>query len=213
MTYVAVDVDGTLTHSNVSFSFGRFLYRKGVVSLFQVFMPVLYYGAHLLGCLSVQRLHNLIFRTLFLGRKKSQIEQAVDEFLDLHGEQLIRPCVKHEIAVLQQKGARLALLSSSPDFLVKKVASMLGIEEWVATEYEVDDKGVFSSIGRVVTGEVKADVVTEVKRRYGLAITAMTDSMLDIPLLEVADEVVAVFPDRSLRRYAKKRGWRIVQNG
>jgi len=213
VTYVAVDVDGTLTNSNVSFAFGCFLYCKGVVSFFQVFMPALYYGAHSLGCISLECLHRFIFQMLFYGRKKDQIEQAVDEFLTLHGQQLIRDFIKEELTSLQQKGARLALLSSSPDFLVKKVARMLDIEEWVATEYEVDNKGTFSTIGRIVTGMVKAQIVRDVRKRDGLAIIAMTDSMLDIPLLEEADEVVVVFPDRKLKRHAKKRGWRIVNSG
>ena len=213
MTYVAVDVDGTLTHSNVSFAFGRFLYRKGVISFAHACMPAFFYLAHSLGCISIERLHRFIFQTLFLGRPKDQIEKCVDVFLDLHGQQLLRPSIREEIAVLRQQGARLALLSSSPDFLVEKVARMLAIQEWVATEYVVDTTGVFASIGRIVTGEVKAQIVREIKRRDGVAIIAMTDSMLDMPLLEEADEVVAVYPDRRLKSVAAQRGWRIVNSG
>lgn len=211
--YIAVDVDGTLTHSNVSFAFGRFLYRKGIVSFFQVFLPALFYAFHVIGWISVERLHRSIFKVLFFGRSKGQTEEAVDEFLAVHGSELIRQSIKNEITSLRKKGDRVALLSSSPDFLVSKVAHLLAIEEWVATEYEVDEKGNFSSIGRIVTGKVKAQIAKAVKSKEGLAITAMTDSMLDVPLLEEADEVVAVFPDRKLRQYAKIRGWRIVNSG
>jgi HAD superfamily phosphoserine phosphatase-like hydrolase len=211
--YVAVDVDGTLTHSNVSFAFGRFLYQKGIASFFQVFLPVLYYGIHSLGWLSVEQLHRSIFRVLFSGRKREQIELAVDEFLTLHGNQLIRPSIRKELSLLQQQRCKIALLSSSPDFLVRKVASMLGIEDWAATAYEVDERGFFTGIGRIVTGEVKAQIVKHVKAQEGATVLAMTDSMLDMPLLEAADEVVAVFPDRKLRRCAKERGWRIVNSG
>ena len=211
--YIAVDVDGTLTHSNVSFAFGRFLYCKGMVSFFRVLLPVIFYALHVIGWISVECLHRSIFKILFCGRSKERIGEAVDEFLALSGPALLRPSVQHELTSLRNRGDRVALLSSSPDFLVSKVAHQLGIEEWVATEYEVDEKGNFSSIGRIVTGTVKAHIAKEVKRRDGLPITAMTDSMLDVPLLEEADEVVAVFPDRKLRKYAKKRGWRIVNSG
>lgn len=211
--YIAVDVDGTLTHSNVSFAFGRFLYRKGIVSFFQVFLPALFYAIHVIGWISVECLHRSIFNILFFGRSKEQTDEAVDEFLAVHGSELIRQSIKNEITSLRKKGDRVALLSSSPDFLVSKVAHLLAIEEWVATEYEVDEKGNFSSIGRIVTGKVKAQIAKAVKSKEGLAITAMTDSMLDVPLLEEADEVVAVFPDRKLRQYAKIRGWRIVNSG
>lgn len=213
LTYVAVDVDGTLTHSNVSFAFGRFLYRKGVISLFQAFMPALLYGLHRIGLLSIERLHKSIFKILFYRRASTVIEQAVDEFLASSSSFLIRERIKEELALLRKGGAHLALLSSSPDFLVKRVARILAIDEWHATEYVVDESGAFSSIRKVVTGSVKAQIATEVKKEQGALITAMTDSMCDLPLLEVADQVVAVFPDRKLELCARKRGWRIVNNG
>ena len=208
--YVAVDVDGTLTRSNVSFAFGRFLYQKGVISCFQAFLPALYYGAHLIGLLSVVMLHRFIFWTLFLGRKKEVVEAAVDEFLATQAHHLIRPSIKEEIVSLQAEGARVALLSSSPDFLVKGLCSILALEEWHATEYVVDTAGCFTSVGRVVTGSVKAEIVRNVKKSQGTKTMAMTDSMLDSPLFEEVDTVVAVCPDRALKRLACKKGWRVV---
>jgi HAD superfamily phosphoserine phosphatase-like hydrolase len=213
VTYVAVDVDGTLTHSNVSFAFGRFLYRNGVISFFQAVMPALYYWAQVLGCISVECLHRRIFKTLFYGRSGEYIERIADEFLHLSSTHLIRRQIQKELFALRRDGAHLALLSSSPDFLVKKVASLLDIEEWHATEYIVDDRGRFSGVGRVVTGTVKAEIVREVRRRQGSFIIAMSDSILDLPLLEAADEAVAVFPDRRLSRCARHRGWRVVKSG
>ncbi len=211
--YIAVDVDGTLTTSNVSFAFGKFLYRQGMISLWQACVPIVCYAAHAVGLLSLEYLHRRIFRTLFYGRNKAQIERAVDTFLDLQGQQLLRRSISDELALFRRQGARLALLSSSPDFLVEKLAKMLAIQEWAATEYIVDGQGLFSSIGQVVTGAVKADIVKVVKHRDGGRIVAMTDSMVDIPLLEAADEVIAVYPDRRLRRTACKRGWRVVDGG
>ena len=52
-----------------------------------------------------------------------------------------------------------------------------------------------------------------ITEQNGVAIIAMTDSMLDMPLLEEADEVVAVYPDRRLKSVAAQRGWRIVNSG
>lgn len=213
MTYAAIDVDGTLTHSNVSFAFGRFLYRQGEISLLQALMPAVFYAAHALGFLSTERLHQMIFRRLFRGRQKAQIDRAVDVFFDRHGQQLLRDSIKEETALLQQRGVRCALLSSSPDFLVEKIARMVAIQEWTATTYTVDGRGGFSSVGRVVTGEVKAQIVEDIKRRDGLSILALTDSILDLPLLEAADQVVVVCPDRALQKIARQRGWRVIHDG
>jgi HAD superfamily phosphoserine phosphatase-like hydrolase len=207
--FVAFDVDGTLTCSNTSFAFGRFLYEKGRISSCQALRAALRYAAHRLGFLSVQALHTGIFGILFLGKDKNQIDKDVVRFLDAKWEGLVRKSMLKELSSLE--GQRIALLSSSPDFLIREIARRLGLKEWYATEYVTDSEGRFQRLGRIVTGAVKAQIVQEVKKNDGLAIMALTDSMQDAPLLEEAATVVAVFPERRLARLAKERGWRIVE--
>lgn len=208
--YVAVDLDGTLTKSNVSFAFGRFLYAHGRISLIQTFLPAFLYLFHWLGLLSIERLHQLVFRALFLGKPRADIETDVAQFLDLHWSTLVRPSIQTELSQFVAQGAHVALLSSSPDFLVRQVAKRLGIEDVQATEYIVDEKGHFAAIGQLVNGFMKAQIVQKVKKIEALEIVAITDSILDKPLLEEADVVIAVAPDRKLARLARLRGWRVV---
>jgi HAD superfamily phosphoserine phosphatase-like hydrolase len=207
--FVAVDVDGTLTRSNVSFAFGHFLYGQGRISLCQALRAALRYAVHKLGLLSVQALHTEIFRILFSGQDKHQIDNAVVQFWNEKWEGLVRTSILNELKALH--GQRIALLSASPDFLIRPIAKRLGIQEWYATEYVTDSEGRFQRVGRIVTGTVKAEIARQVKKKDGLAIMALTDSMQDAPLLEEATVVVAVFPERGLARLAKERGWRIVK--
>lgn len=207
--FVAFDVDGTLTSSNISFAFGRFLYERGHISLWQALRSALRYAAHRLGLLSVETLHTSIFGILFLGTKKAKIEAEVVRFWDEQWETLVRPSILSELEVF--RGQRIALLSASPDFLVSQIAQRLSLDEWYATEYVTDSEGRYSRIGRIMTGEMKASIAREVKKNTGLAIVALTDSMQDAPLLKEATTVVAVFPEKRLERLAKERGWRIVK--
>lgn len=207
--FVAFDVDGTLTRSNTSFAFGRFLYENGRISLWQALRAALRYAAHKAGFLSVQALHTGIFGILFLGKDKLQIDNDVVRFWDERWDDLVRKSMLQELNALH--GQRVALLSASPDFLLREIAKRLGLSEWYATEYITDSEGRFQRLGRIVTGAVKAQIAREVKKNDGLAIMALTDSMQDAPLLEEATTVVTVFPERRLARLAKERGWRIVR--
>ena len=207
--FVAFDVDGTLIRSNTSFAFGRFLYENGRITLWQALRAALRYAAHKMGFLSVQALHTGIFAILFLGEDKHQIDNDVVRFWNEKWDSLVRTSMLTELNGLH--GQRVALLSASPDFLIREVAKRLGLNEWYATEYVTDSEGRFQRLGRIVTGAVKAQIVREMKKNEGLAIMALTDSMQDAPLLEESTTVVAVFPERRLARLAKERGWRIVR--
>jgi len=208
--YIAVDVDGTLTHSNVSFSFGKYMYEQGLISFFDASRSTCSYFFHTLGLLSMESLHNSIFCSLFSGKRADQIEKAADLFFEQKGNALFRLSVVEEILLLHKDGARVVLLSSSPDFLVEKVARYIGVEEWCATEYVVES-GVFSKVGKIITGSEKAKIAAEVRVKEGAPITVFTDSALDLPLAFIADQVVAVSPDRALLRASKEKGWRVIR--
>jgi HAD superfamily phosphoserine phosphatase-like hydrolase len=208
--YVAVDVDGTITRSNISFAFGRFLYDNGEISFFRALQLAAYYGAHCLGLLSIDRLHTLVFHALFQGRHAASIQTRVQQFFSQYGEALIRTHIREELFRRQAEGATIALLSSSPDFLVREVARLLSVDRWYGTEYVVDSQGRFAFLGRVVSGAVKAQIAREAKALRHCFVMAMTDSVLDKALLDEAHIVVVVVPDRQLARIAHHNGWRVI---
>lgn len=206
--YVAVDVDGTLTRSNLSFLFGNFLYKNGLISLSQAIRAIVLYALHLLGILSVESLHRAIFSSLFLGVKRGIYEEAADRFF-AEPKSFLRKDVVAEVEKLGRNGARLVLLSSSPDFLVQRMARHLNIEEWHGTEYCTGADGCFSNIGQVITGKDKAKLALRDKNE-GTAILSFGDSMLDVPLFEVSNSVVVVCPKGKLAKMASKKGWRVM---
>jgi len=65
-----------------------------------------------------------------------------------------------------------------------------------------------------LTGENKRRLMVEQAKRLQIpkqACCALSDSVLDLPLLEEAGEAIAVNPDRRLRREARRRGWKIIK--
>ena len=118
-------------------------------------------------------------------------------------------------------GDLLCIVTTTNRFLAQVYADIFGIEHLVATEAATTDG---TPTGRF-TGEVQGDPcfgprkVTNVqrwleaggRRREEFERTIFySDSRNDLPLLEWADEAVAVDPDEVLRAEALKRGWRIL---
>ena len=67
-------------------------------------------------------------------------------------------------------------------------------------------------VGDLLHGPAKAEAVRALAQREGLDLqrcAAYSDSANDIPMLSLVGQPCAVNPDRTLRRHARERGWRI----
>lgn len=107
----------------------------------------------------------------------------------------------------------MAILSSSPDFLVESIAKRLNIPYWIGTCYRVDQEGQICEIAQVVDGEYKAEFLHQLMRRYQLnkeQVTAYSDSLLDLPMMNVAGVKVGVNPGRLFYSHCKKHHWNII---
>lgn len=136
---------------------------------------------------------DVIPRLLDDVRKESQ------GFIDLHTE----------------AGRDTFVISASPIEIVQTLAQELDMTGAIAT--------VAETIDRVYTGELaepfcygpaKADAIRKIanERGYDLALCySYSDSVSDLPMLEVVGHPVAVNPDNALETVARNRGWPIVE--
>jgi HAD superfamily hydrolase (TIGR01490 family) len=134
-----------------------------------------------------------------LVRSFSQI--AVNRFRDRLTDSLLKTHSDDECLIS----------SGTLSFLVKEIASILGIKTYFGTDAELRD-GFY-------TGKVKGrpnfedEKVKKIRHWLGKrqveAVTAYSDSVHDLPLLTFADKAVAVNPDDHLRRIALEKGWKI----
>ena len=74
--------------------------------------------------------------------------------------------------------------------------------------------GVFTGrlVGDILHGPGKKHAVAALAALQQLDLekcTAYSDSINDLPMLEMVGSPVAVNPDRKLRRYAEERGWTV----
>jgi HAD superfamily phosphoserine phosphatase-like hydrolase len=202
------DLDHTLLTANCSFRFGAYLYRKQGFSLFSLFYSMGCYGLHKMDLLSVQRLHERLFKQLFKGSSALLLKQFVVNFVSDEIPHLLYQPVLTRLQKAQELGHRIFILSSSPDFIVSEIVRHFQVQEWRATPYLLDSEQRFSSIGTVLCGQEKRALV--MKLEEATTIYAYSDSHLDLPLLEASTHPVGVNPDRSLRSICQRRGWEIL---
>lgn len=112
----------------------------------------------------------------------------------------------------QQQGHVVVVISASTQFAVQPVAEHLGLE-FLCTRLAVENDRVTGEIvsppcygaGKVAWARQLADQhAIPIGRSY-----FYTDSLSDLPLLEIVEHPIAVNPDPRLKRLAVQRGWPI----
>jgi phosphoserine phosphatase len=105
------------------------------------------------------------------------------------------------------------VVSASGEEMVQPIAAALGAEHCAATRMEVTDGRYTGEIDFYCYGEGKAVAARELARRHGYRLEecfAYSDSITDLPLLELVGHPHAVNPDRALRRAARAQGWPVL---
>jgi phosphoserine phosphatase len=121
-----------------------------------------------------------------------------------------RPSVLGELESERVRGRRVVIASGTYQPVADAFAGRVGAVE-LGTQLEVSGGRATGRLaGAIGTRGSKAEAVRaaagsdRIARAYG-------DTEADIPMLELADEAVAVAPDEALRRVAVARGWRIIE--
>jgi HAD superfamily hydrolase (TIGR01490 family) len=120
----------------------------------------------------------------------------------------------HALAQLHQDaGQRVWLVTAAPVELGRIIAQRLGLTGALGTVAEVrDGRYTGNLVGDLLHGPAKATAIQALAHAEGLHLdrcSAYSDSVNDTPMLSLVGHAVAVNPDASLRREARKRGWEI----
>lgn len=211
---VIFDLDGTLARVNVSYAFAQFLHKKKILSLGKMLTLVGINLAHKCGLCSVEYVHQFAFSTILAQKQAASMQQEIDLFLKETLPTLFRPYLLERLQEALDAGATIWLLSSSPECVVEPIAAHLGITTCMATRYEITN-GIYTKVASIVTGQTKRAFLEEFLVNSSLErsnITAYSDSINDLPLLEAVGTVIAVCPDSCLKKIARKRSWQVWED-
>jgi len=126
----------------------------------------------------------------------------------------VRPESRKLLNMHKEKGRDTWIVSASPQVLVEPLAASLGMTGAIGTRGEIVDGTYTGNLdGEFVYGAGKADAIEKLAagRGYELQLSyAYSDSVSDLPMLEVVGHPVAVNPDSDLESIAHERGWPVV---
>lgn len=210
---VVFDLDHTLVTTNISFAFGKYLYQIGVLSFPAMLKTSFAYFRHKAFGKSLSWLHHQSLNAFLSSFQKAALRDHVNGFYDLHLTSLFHLPSLHYLEEAKRSEKNIALMSSSPDFLVEPIANRLGIPSWIGTCYAANEKGRLHSILSVVDGDFKSEYLRRLMLQHQVErdnICVLSDSILDLPLFEMAGLKVGVHPDRKLRKHCREHGWKVV---
>ena len=151
--------------------------------------------------------------TMCTGWDVEQVKSIVGETL----HEIVNPLVFAEAAELiadhKLCGRDVVVVSASGEEIVAPIARALGATHAMATRMVVDDGKYTGDIAFYCYGEGKVEAIRELATREGYALEhcyAYSDSITDVPMLEVVGHPTVVNPDRTLRKEASARGWPVL---
>jgi HAD superfamily hydrolase (TIGR01490 family) len=126
----------------------------------------------------------------------------------------VRPESKRLVEMHQEQGRDTYIVSASPQEIVSRLAGALGMAGGIGTQGAIED-GRYTGelVGPFVYGDGKAEAIAALAadEGYDLSLSyAYSDSVSDLPMLELVGHPVAVNPDGALTDVARRRGWPIV---
>ena len=219
MNLALFDLDGTLLAIDSDHSFGEFMVRLGWADgeAFRRANDAFYaqYQAEQLDVAAYVRFATSAWRE----RAPNELAEASRRFID----EVVRPSLHDSTRALLRRhaeaGDRLAIVTATNEFVTRPIATLLGVDELIATELQRD------AAGRV-TGELqgvpsfregKVARVDDWLARQGLRVEDFersyfySDSTNDLALLERVSHPVATNPAPALERIARERGWPILR--
>ncbi|HEV2758212.1 MAG TPA: HAD-IB family hydrolase [Acidimicrobiales bacterium] len=148
------------------------------------------------------------------GKHRPELRALAREIADERIVPQVYPDLADLIDSHRAAGALTFVTTAAPAELAEIVAQGLGMTGGLGTTAEVDDEERYSGrlAGTVLQGSAKAGAVQAHALAAGIdlsASVAYSDSINDLPLLELVGCAQVVNPDRQLRKVAQRRGWQV----
>ncbi|KFB98061.1 phosphoserine phosphatase [Trabulsiella guamensis ATCC 49490] len=213
-TLYLFDLDNTLFEGDSSTYWSEYLVREGLVND----AGYLQQEARLMADYAVGKMDIHAYVALTLAPLAMMTKEEVDRRITQWVTDTIMPRVYPQardlIQTLRARQQQMMIISASVSLLVKPVARALGIDHATGVDLRIDN-GHYSN---VISGTPSYQQGKVTRLREWLAmhpqrigrLVFYTDSINDLPLCLVADEVVLVNPCPQLLAQGERRLWPVV---
>ncbi len=209
------DLDKTVIATSSVLALGGTFYRDGLISKRTIVRGLYAQVLYLLVGADENKMDRMreAMLTLTRGWDQQHVKELVRETLD----EVLTPIIYAEALDLidehRKAGRKTVIISSSPAETVEPIGEYLGVDDVIATRALVDANGRYTGeLAFYAYAAQKAEAIREMAVAEGIDLAssyAYSDSITDLPMLELVGNPVAVNPDRELTRIAREREWEI----
>ena len=204
------DMDKTILSENSATLYMRHRYERGEMTRGDLLRGVGNYVKYKLGMLDL-RSWTIDMMSEFSGQSEKKLAEEAIAWVEESVLETIYPEAEQLVAEHLAESHVVAIVSGATAFVVRPIAARLGIEHILYTRLEVEN-GLFT--GRVIEPicfeEGKIYWLQQFIDEQGIDLAKSffyTDSITDLPLLDLVGHPVATNPDPLLYRTAVKRRW------
>ena len=208
------DLDQTLIAWDTQLLFCNWVLRREPLRRLYLllFLPFLVL-ATVLGSEGLKR----VFLSFLWRMPRSRLEELVEGFVRSCVPSEFYPSMQEVLGAERARGRRLVLVSASPEFYARPLGEALGFDASYGTRVEFGDlmplfpdftggnnKGEVKVVRLLEEGEIAHEGIQENSSGF-------SDSMVDLPMLRLCEEVTVVNPGERLLALAEVEGWEVVR--
>lgn len=219
---VIVDLDGTLFPNNIWKPLAKHYLKHLKGFLFLVKFYITHYHLWLLSKLRICSRDKFDIKWmedmagLMTGLTEAQMQCLASLIVKNDVLEKLRQDVMERLREHRAKGHFIILASGTYQPLLDTIGSKIGADRCIGTALEFSNGRYTGRIVRpFLLGREKAEKVKAFISRCGVSINldlsyAYTDSIRDLPMLNLVGNPCAVYPDEQLEMLAKQKDWDLV---
>ncbi len=207
------DIDHTLITADSGLLFITYLIRRGDLKWRHLLSPAYYHVLYRLNLLDI----NAVFRRYqawIRGQTHADMKQLCAEWYAARVRPKISVTMAAQVAEHRRLGHVVAILSSATTYVAEPLARELGIEHLLVNRLIVaDGRLTGEAVQPLCWGEGKLHWARQFAAEQEIDLSQSyfySDSISDLPMLQLVGHPRPVNPDRLLRRHARRNGWPIV---
>ena len=218
MNLTLFDLDHTLLNGDSDGAWSHFLTEKGLLNETDKVTGEAFFRQYLDGTLNIHDFLRFQLSAL-KNNPRHRLDSLREEFTESILQPLVRPDAIKWIKQHQSENNLIAVVTATNSFVTAKIVQFLNIHHLVATIPACNAQGEFTGEVRGIPCFQSAKITRVEAWLESLGLfwgsfdntSFYSDSHNDIPLLKKVDSAVAVTPDPTLRAFAEKNNWPILE--
>ena len=206
------DMDKTLVPVNTGIRYARWRVQRGEMKRAELLRVLGWSLQYTLGLVDAKSVSTFAARTM-TGIDEASFREECHAWFLADVLPMVTQKARAEVELKRREGYVLVILSGSSPYATEPLANALGIDHVLCSRLTVSE-GRFTGtiVPPLAFAEGKVTLAEGWAEDHNVSLKESvfyTDSISDLPMLDLVGEPRIINPDPRLKRLAKKRGWSI----